>query len=50
MTTPADLAALRERGATHALLDLRERGAYERGTANKTPQIGPPELTLEIKP
>jgi rhodanese-related sulfurtransferase len=29
--TPADLAALRERGATHALLDLRERGAYERG-------------------
>src|SRR5499426_4192775 len=29
--TPAELAALRERGDTHALLDLRERGAYERG-------------------
>ena len=33
MTTisPAELAGLRERGETHALLDLRERGAYERG-------------------
>src|SRR5215475_11065170 len=33
MTTisPAELAGLRERGEMHALLDLRERGAYERG-------------------
>ena len=29
--TPGELAALRERGDAHALLDLRERGAYERG-------------------
>jgi rhodanese-related sulfurtransferase len=29
--TPAEVAAMRERGDTHALLDLRERGAYERG-------------------
>lgn len=29
--TAAELAALRERGDTHALLDLRERAAYERG-------------------
>jgi rhodanese-related sulfurtransferase len=29
--TATELEALRERGETHALLDLRERGAYERG-------------------
>jgi rhodanese-related sulfurtransferase len=45
--TPAELAALRERGDAHALLDLRERGAYERGHIFRA--ISLPRRLLEFR-
>lgn len=49
MTTisPVELAALRERGDTHALLDLRERGAYERGHIFRATSL--PRRLLEFR-
>ncbi len=45
--TAAELAALRERGDTHALLDLRERGAYERGHIFRATSL--PRRALEFR-
>src|SRR5262245_43892598 len=45
--TPAELAALRERGETHALLDLRERGTYERGHIFRATSL--PRRLLEFR-
>jgi rhodanese-related sulfurtransferase len=45
--TAAELAALRERGDAHALLDLRERGAYERGHIFRATSL--PRRLLEFR-
>src|SRR5262245_57375375 len=49
MTTiaAAELAALRKRGATHALLDVRERGAFERGHIFRATSL--PRRLLEFR-
>ena len=47
MTSPAALAALMTSTAPHAVLDVRERGAYERGHIFRTTTL--PRRLLEIR-
>src|SRR5262249_22742539 len=47
MIAPAELAALRDRGAAHALLDVRERLAYERGHIFRATSL--PRRLLEFR-
>jgi rhodanese-related sulfurtransferase len=47
MISPDELARLREQGETHALLDVRERGAYERGHIFRATSL--PRRLLEFR-
>lgn len=47
MITPADLAALMQSGAPHAVFDVRERGAYNRGHIFRATSL--PRRLLELR-